>query len=97
MSEDKSHIINTLKSLKSELHSRFFVSELGVFGSFAKDDYTVKSDVDIVVAFDKPVGWLFFDLKFYLEEKLGREVDLVTRASIRPQWKKEILSTTVYV
>jgi len=42
-------------------------------------------------------GWLFFDLKFFLEEKLGREVDLVTKRSIRPQWQKEILESTVYV
>ena len=97
MSKDKSQILKLLLELKPELSSRFYVSELGVFGSLAKGGFDGESDVDILVEFDQPAGWLFFDLKFFLEEKLGREVDLVTKRSIRPQWQKEILESTVYV
>lgn len=97
MSEEQKHIIELLHKMKPELSVRFFVCELGVFGSLSNGDFTDSSDIDILVDFDQPAGWAFFDLKVYLEEKLGRKVDLVTKRSIRPEWKEEILANTLYV
>lgn len=77
---------------KPELARRFGVMRLALFGSTARDD----SDVDILVAFDGPAtSERYFGTQFYLEDLLGRPVDLVTekalRAELRPFIEREAL------
>ena len=64
--------------------------------SAARDEAGEDSDVDILVHFDGPAHWRrFFDAQFYIEDLLGREVDLATekmvRAEIRPYVEREIV------
>ena len=64
----------------------------GVFGSFARGEANEKSDIDIVVRFQKPTGLLkFFALQNALEEKLGCQVDLATERSLDPRLRSSIL------
>jgi predicted nucleotidyltransferase len=86
-----------LKSLKPYLEDEFGIAQIGYFGSFATGNYRDDSDVDILVAFSRRIGWRFFDLKDYLEKTIGRKVDLVTERSLRKQWKDDILSQVRYV
>ena len=73
------------------------VKSLAVFGSVARDEARQDSDVDILIEFSKPVGLFdFVAVKDYLEELIGRPVDLVTPDAIRPSMKEEILSEAVY-
>ena len=70
---------------------------LALFGSFARDQATDDSDVDILVRFDKPAtSDTFFGTQFYLEDLLGRSVDLATnqglRVEIRPYVEREIIN-----
>ena len=55
---------------------------LGIFGSYVWGDKTQKSDVDILVDFDKPIGWEIVDLHEHLETILGMKVDLVTKRAV---------------
>ena len=55
-----------------------------------------RSDVDILVEFSQPIGWEFIDLKDFLESKLGRRVDLVTKATLKPELKNDILKDLIY-
>ena len=77
------------------------VEEIGVFGSFARGDQNAESDIDISVELnhDKvPVGLFeFAGMQFYLEDLLGRKVDLVTKTGIKPMIKDRILSQLVIV
>jgi len=84
-------IESILKTHKDVLSARFHVKNIGVFGSIARGEETGKSDVDILVEFSEPVGWEFIDLKEYLEEILGRPVDLVTKNALKRQLKDKIL------
>ncbi len=84
-------IENILKNHKEILASRFHLKDMGVFGSFARGEETPASDVDILVEFSEPVGWEFVELKEYLEEILGRTVDLVTKNALKKQLRDEIL------
>jgi len=72
-----------------------------VFGSFARGDQNAESDIDISVELnhDKvPVGLFeFAGMQFYLEDLLGRKVDLVTKTGIKPMIKDRILSQLVIV
>jgi hypothetical protein len=59
---------------------------IGLFGSFARDEQTSSSDIDILVEFapEKHTFDNFMDVSFFLEELLGREVELVTPESLSP-------------
>lgn len=89
-------IEETLKRYKPFLCEKFKVKEIGVFGSYARGEESEKSDVDILVEFYAPIGWEFIDLKEFLEEILGREVDLVTMRALKSQLKDNILKEVVF-
>jgi len=80
------------------LKSQYKVKEIGVFGSFARGEQKKKSDVDILVEFIKPVGFIeFLKLEEYLGKLLGTKVDLVTRGALKPYIGKRILEEVVIV
>ncbi len=94
----KSTIINTLKQEFSYLKSKYYVKKIGIFGSFARDEQRETSDVDIIVDFNRPIGFfIFLQLEDYISEKLGIKVDLVTPEALKPLLKEEILEETIYV
>lgn len=86
----------TLKEYKPLLKEKFKVKEIGIFGSYARGEESKKSDVDILVDFYEPIGWEFIDLKEFLEEILGKEVDLVTVGALKPQLRDKILDEVIY-
>ena len=85
-----------LKRDKPSLKRLFGVGEIGIFGSYARDEACEESDIDILVEFDGPVGWEFLDLKDHLEELLDIEVDLVTKKALKPGMKQRILEEVSY-
>lgn len=68
---------------KDELRTRFGVRRIALFGSYARGEETLLSDVDILVEPERPIGWEIVDLHDYLEELLGMEVDVVTTGALR--------------
>lgn len=77
---------------REEIYSRFNVESLFVFGSVVKGSATSDSDVDILVKYKKQPGLFeFLDLKEYLENLLGRQVDLVTEKALKKQLREKIL------
>ncbi|GIO34599.1 MULTISPECIES: nucleotidyltransferase family protein [Paenibacillus] len=89
-------IENKLRSEKHYLKEHFYVEKIGLFGSFARDEQTENSDIDLLVEFSRPVGFEFLELKHYLETILNRHVDLVTPNAIKPYMKNEMLSEVQY-
>ena len=84
-------IIQTRELEFATLRKRFGVKNVGLFGSIARGDASPRSDVDILVEFDAPSFDHYMDLKFYLEERLGRPVDLVLKGSLKPALRERIL------
>ncbi|OGJ42387.1 nucleotidyltransferase [Candidatus Peregrinibacteria bacterium RIFCSPLOWO2_01_FULL_39_12] len=93
MAED---IEKILKSQKSFLKEKFRVKKIGIFGSFARNEQSDDSDIDILVEFYEPIGWDFFDLQEYLKNILKKNVDLVTKKALKPQIKTTILNEVKY-
>ena len=93
----RSDIETALKQLKPALVETYKVKEIGIFGSYVKGQESEGSDVDILVAFDGPIGWEFIDLKDFLEETLSLKIDLVTTGALKPQLKEKILKEVEYV
>jgi hypothetical protein len=92
-----SNIEHILRNLKPILSDKYEVERIGYFGSFARGEQNVDSDIDILVEFRRPLGWAFFDLQEFLEKELNRKVDLVSSKALKSQLRDEILSQTRYV
>ena len=86
-----------LLSIKPFLVTKYHVSELGLFASVVRDDFSPMSDVDIMVDFSRPIGIEFIDLADELERQLDRKVDLVSRKGIKPKYFDAIQSEIIYV
>lgn len=67
------------------------VRELYLFGSAARGELGPQSDVDLLVDFVAPPGYDgYFRLKTFLENLLGRPVDLVMKGALKP-WAREVV------
>jgi len=72
------------------------VRSLSLFGSVARDQAEPGSDIDVIVEFDRPVGYFhLFDVQDRLEGFLGCKVDLVTPGGLRPELRQGILAEAV--
>ena len=87
-----------LREHKAVLTERFGVLDLALFGSTVRDQATDGSDVDILVWFDGPTdSKRFFGTQFYLEDMLGRPVDLVTDKALRKELRPYVEAEAVHV
>ena len=89
-------MLRLLSKHKAHWSASFEVTGLALFGSSARDRATASSDVDIRVSFDGPAtSARYFGVQLYLEDLLGRPVDLVTekalRSELRPYIEREAL------
>ena len=89
-------IMEFLKAHKQEIMERFAVRRIGLFGSVLRGSAGDKSDVDILVELDQPTFDHYMDLKFFLEDRLGRPVDLVLADSLKPRLKPIITREVAY-
>lgn len=84
-------VLQILKQKNAELTNKFGVKSLLLFGSVARNEASAASDVDLLVEFNRPVGYFgLFALQDYLEELLGCPVDLGTPDSLKPYIKERI-------
>jgi predicted nucleotidyltransferase len=92
-----SEVLARLRQHYPDLASQFKVSNLALFGSFAREEQTPASDVDLLVSFSEPVGFAFIHLADHLETLLGRRVDLVASDVIKENRRSFILSSRIHV
>jgi len=98
MKSTRQDILSSLKKLKGDVAREYSVKTIGVFGSVARDEQTGTSDIDLLVEFSKPVGFVtFMRLENFLSEKLGKQVDLVTSDSLKPVIRQDVLAEVIYV
>lgn len=74
------------------------VTSLSLFGSAARDELKEGSDIDVLVTFAKtPTFSQYMDVKFLLEDLLGRPVDMGQPEYLKPRIKAKVLSEAVRV
>ena len=76
-------IARRLRESQPYLEAEYGVHRIGLFGSFARGTADETSDVDVVVEFQRPIGLKFVELVEYLEQILGRKVDVLTPAGLK--------------
>lgn len=93
-----SEIKDILTRNKAELKKDYGVKEIGVFGSYTRNQQRKKSDIDILVKFERPIGlFKFLELEAHLSDLLGAKVDLVTKEALKPYIGERILKEVVYL
>jgi hypothetical protein len=90
-------VMAALKANTTRIHG-FGVGKIGLFGSYARNEQTPGSDIDILVEFSKGRKSFraYMGLKLFLERLFKRKVDLIIKEAIRPELKREILRSVVY-
>jgi hypothetical protein len=88
---NRDEVIGFLSSHRQEMEERFGVSSLDLFGSTARNEAGPESDVDILVEFHETPGLTeYMRFKFWLEDNLGRPVDLVMKKALKP-WARPLV------
>ena len=90
-------ILQVIRQIKPLLTEQYHVNSIGLFGSVVRADFTQASDVDIIVNFNQPIGIEFVDLAEFLEKKIKKKIDLVSRNGIKEKYFKMIESEIIYV
>jgi hypothetical protein len=93
----KKEILLKLSDIKPYLQKEYAVKSIGLFGSYALMLNSHDSDIDILVEFERPVGWKMLTLEIYLESIFKRKIDLVTQNALKSQIKEHILKQVQYV
>ena len=95
---EREQILQLLAQHKPQLAQRYGVLRLALFGSTARDSASAESDIDILVAFDgRATSQRYFGVQFYLEDVLGRPVDLVTEKALRTELRPHIEREALHV
>ncbi len=89
---NKDSLLGIISSNKDAIR-RYGVKTLGLFGSFSRNKQTDESDVDLLVDFEpgKETYKNFIGLAYFMEELLGRKVELITRNGMSPYIGPKIL------
>ena len=94
----KAELLALLGGQRDTLKGRYAVKSLAIFGSAARDTISATSDVDLLVEFDTAATFDgYFDLKFFLEDLIGRRVDLVTRSGLRSELRSRVEQEAIHV
>jgi uncharacterized protein len=95
----RDQILAFLNQNKKLFRDRFHIIRIGIFGSYARGEQNINSDIDLLVEFEENTQDLY-DLKLQLKDffysNLGIEVDICREKYIKTRIKKSILAETIY-
>ena len=95
----RENILSYLTDIKPMLESRYHVSSIGLFGSFARNEQTEESDIDFIVEF-LPQTENLLEIKEAIRQMVGskfqRRVDLAREKYLKPYFKQQILQSVIY-
>ncbi len=85
-----------LQSNKKYLEEKFFVDKFFLFGSYAKNQQTEQSDIDLLVSFKQPVDFIeFINLQDYISDLFNKKIDLGTIGSLKKFIKDKIMKEAI--
>ncbi len=93
-------IKRVLKEHKEELKRKYEIKEMGIFGSYVREENKKTSDLDILVEFEANAKMdliKFVELENHISDLLGVKVDLVMKSVLKPRIGKNVLKEVVYL
>jgi uncharacterized protein len=95
---DRHQVLEILASSKPVLTEQFGVTSLALFGSTARNTAREDSDIDILLSFDGPATpERYFGVQFFLEDAMGRPIDLVTEKALRKELRASVVRDAIRV
>jgi predicted nucleotidyltransferase len=95
---NKESILAFLKKYKEQKKQEYHIKKLGLFGSFARDEATQDSDIDIIVDLSKPNLFNLCGIMLDIKEHFDKNIDIVAiREDMKPNLKKRIDKEALYV
>jgi predicted nucleotidyltransferase len=95
----RDQILAFLAQNKKMFRDKYHIIRIGIFGSYARGDQNIKSDIDLLIEFEDNTQDLYdlkLQLKDFFQTKLGIEVDICREKYIKPRIKRSILKETIY-
>ena len=95
----RDQILSFIAQNRNLLRDKFHIVRIGLFGSYARGEQKIDSDIDLLVEFDENTQDLYelkSQLKDFFKAKFGIDVDICREKYIKPRIKKTILKETVY-
>lgn len=93
----RDQILDFLRQHKQEMHDRFGVTKIGLFGSYARGDAREDSDIDMAIELAANTADSYFGLLHYLEDTFRKRIDLGIESNFKPIIKPYILKEIIYV
>ncbi len=96
----KYEILTFLENNKDLFFKQFNVTKIGIFGSFARNEQTENSDIDIIIEMTRGTDDIFekkVQLKEMLKNHFHREIDICRERAIKPLFREMILTDAIYV
>jgi predicted nucleotidyltransferase len=94
----RDQILDFLKQHKQEMHDRFGVIKIGLFGSYARGDAREDSDIDIAVELEGVrLFRKFFALESFLKSNLQKDIDLGIESTLKSIVRERVAKEIQYV
>jgi uncharacterized protein len=94
----RDEVLQILARQKSSLLATYRLTQLGVFGSYAREQQTESSDLDILVDYSQPPTLpKLIELRDDLSQLFGLKVDVVTPNGLKPRIRDRVLSEVIYL
>jgi predicted nucleotidyltransferase len=97
MMKTREEVLNILRQARHDLSSRYPITRITLFGSYARGQQQEDSDIDILIDVDPSIGLRFVTLANELEGLLGQRVELVTSRAIAPKMKSLLEADSIEV
>ncbi|GAX37305.1 nucleotidyltransferase family protein [Nodularia sp. NIES-3585] len=98
MMKNINEIRQVLSLQKQSLCENYQITEIGIFGSYARGEETEASDIDILVDYETaPTFIMLVELRDYLSQLFGLKVDIVTKNGLKPRIRDRVLSEAIYI
>lgn len=93
-------ILHFLSQNKSLFYQRYSVEKIGLFGSYARNQQSDSSDIDIIIDMSKNAEDIFdkrMALKEFLSKHFSISVDVCHERALKPIFKDSVLKEVIYV
>ncbi len=93
-------ILQFISANRTYLRDRFHIAKIGIFGSYAREEQTKDSDIDLIVDFEKNTPELYelkLQIKQFFKNKFDIEVDICRERYMKPRFRKRIENEAIYV